>query len=119
MDKGLKKRTLFFIFVGTYFVLLISLALLALTNHGSWYVYYAKLLLYAGTGIAGLGFVILRGGTAINSTSGKTLNIPKTEVYAQRIKEDADLKPFEQVLWMIILAAILTAVTGYLLLYLG
>ena len=80
----MKAKTFFLIFLGTYILLLTAFALVALTDGGVWYASYAETLLYGGVGIAGFGFLILRGGTAINSASGKTSNVPKTEDYAPR-----------------------------------
>lgn len=119
LEQGLKRRTLFLIFLSTYFVLVISIALIALSMDEEWDRSFGLSLLYGGTGIAAFGFLFLRGGVAINSLLGKRSRIPKTEDYAKRIEENKSFKSVEQVIWTIVLAAILTAATGYLLLHLG
>ncbi len=113
----MKKKTLFYVCVGTYLVLVVPTALISIFLDGNdWLYSCGDTLFYIGFGVAVLGFLFLRGATAL----GLGLRRPGNKIISEQqyviAHREQHPKAVEQTVWMIIFAAMLVSLTGYFLL---
>ena len=103
----------FLVFLFTFMGLAVCLTILAMFNETSLGLVVGTYFLFGGTIIGIIGFFFLNKGSGHKWDGYNQSNYMRNDEYFKRVR--ARERPYERIVWAVILAAILIAVVGYFL----